>query len=128
MTSYCERVASSPIPQRNWLSELLVPPGDVRTTSTNIECETTTTTNAAWSMQTQTHGLSSAAAAAALETSAHPLADWPRAVSLEKTGTDCGRAGLSSRPYYSYTALVGMALNQSRCNSLPVSDIYAFIE
>lgn len=81
-------------------------------------------------MQTQTHGLSSAAAAAAaaLETSAHPLADWPRAVSLEKTGTDCGRAGLSSRPNYSYTALVGMALNQSRCNSLPVSDIYAFIE
>ena len=126
MTSYCERVASSPIPQRNWLSELLVPPGNVRTTSTNIECETTTTTNAAWSMQTRTHGLSSAAAA--LETSAHPLTDCPRAVLLEKTGTDCGRAGLSSRPNYSYTALVRMALNQSNCNSLPVSDIYAFIE
>ena len=130
MTSYCERLASSPIPQTDWLSELLVPPADVRATSLNTKCETTTTTNAAWSMQTQTH-CPYYFAAAALETSAHPLADCPTAVSFEKTqpvGTDCGRAGVPSKPNYSYTALVGLALNQSKCNSLPVGAIYAFIE
>ena len=126
MTSYCERLASSPVPQTDWLSELLVPPADVRATSLNTGWETTTTTNAAWSIQTQTHCPYSVAAA--LETSAHSQAECPRAVSLEKAHPDYGRAGVSSKPDYSYTALVGLALNQSKCNSLPVGAIYAFIE
>jgi len=106
-----------------WLAGLPVPPADLRPADANPLATTRrkspTTT---WSMPSQVRRHS----VADVKTNLFPLAGCPRAASLGRTRH--GNRDQAGKPNCSYPALIGMALNDSKCGSLPVSAIYKFLE